>query len=117
MKMGNLSNAMCIFFEQIDLATATNYTAIGDNVNLASRLEGINKQYSTEIIVSQDVVDQVGKEFLFRPLGFVKIKGKDQPLFVYELLGSYSSSMATQFSNKYMDEVSSDKYKENVCIY
>ena len=64
------------------------YTAIGDTVNLASRLEGLNKNYGTNIIVSEATRDAVGDAYEFRPLEDVKVKGKEQAVKIYELLGT-----------------------------
>lgn len=63
-----------------------NYTAIGDTVNTASRLEGINKTYGTEIIVSEEIYAAVAKEYLFRPLDVVAVKGKKKSTMIYELV-------------------------------
>lgn len=67
-----------------------NYTIIGDNVNLAARLETTNKIYGTDIIVSQYVYEKVADEFLFRPLDIVTVKGKTQPTKIYELMAAIS---------------------------
>ena len=59
---------------------------LGDNVNLASRLEGINKYYGTEIIISGITHDLVQEDFEFRLLDKITVKGKTKPLYIYELL-------------------------------
>lgn len=68
-------------------AARLSYTAIGDNVNLASRLEGANKAYGTYILISESTRVGAGDAIEVRELDFVKVKGKNQPIRVYELLG------------------------------
>jgi adenylate cyclase len=69
------------------LSRKLDYTAIGDTVNLASRLESLNKEFGTSVLVSQSTVDQVDGRFRFRPVEEVTVKGKTQAVHVYELLG------------------------------
>ena len=68
-------------------AARLSYTAIGDNVNLASRLEGANKAYGTYILISESTRLGAGEAIEVRELDYVKVKGKEQPIRVYELLG------------------------------
>jgi adenylate cyclase len=63
-----------------------NYTAIGDNVNLASRLEGLNKHYGTSILVSGATLEAAGGTLLVRKVDLVTVKGKDRPIGIHELL-------------------------------
>jgi len=63
-----------------------NYTILGDCVNLASRLESVNKQYGTRIIVGEETWTRVKDEFEARELDWIRVKGKAQPVAIYELL-------------------------------
>lgn len=63
-----------------------NYTILGDSVNLTSRLEGLNKYYGTDIIISDSLYKEVKEKFLCRPLDIVSVKGKELPLIIYELI-------------------------------
>ena len=69
-----------------------NYTALGDTVNLASRLEALNKTYQTEIIVSESVYKACSDKFIFKPLGTVQVRGKHQTTTIYELIGHNKTS-------------------------
>lgn len=73
------------------------YTAIGDTVNLASRLESLNKFYGTHIIVSEFTYNYVKDDFLFREIDFVRVKGKLKPIVIYELAGKKDDQSAVAF--------------------
>jgi adenylate cyclase len=63
-----------------------NYTIIGDCVNTASRLEGVNKEYGTLTIVGEDTWARVHEHFEARELDSIRVKGKAHPVAIYELL-------------------------------
>jgi adenylate cyclase len=64
------------------------YTALGDTVNLSSRLEGLNKDYGTHILVNETTFAAAKDEgFVFRELDLIRVKGKLQPVTIYELIG------------------------------
>jgi len=78
------------------------YTALGDAVNLSSRLEGLNKDYGTHILVNETTyVAAKDDGFLFRELDLIRVKGKLQPVTIYELIGR--SDQSTVYGT--MDEV------------
>jgi adenylate cyclase len=74
------------------------YTALGDSVNLSSRLEGLNKDYGTHILVNETTYLAVKDSgFIFRELDLIRVKGKLQPVTIYELVGwSISLPVDTQ---------------------
>jgi adenylate cyclase len=63
-----------------------NYTVLGNSVNLAARLEGLNKQYGTTILVSEDVRNRVEHCFRFKAIASVIAKGMTTETRVYELV-------------------------------
>jgi class 3 adenylate cyclase/ABC-type nitrate/sulfonate/bicarbonate transport system substrate-binding protein len=63
------------------------YTAMGDAVNVASRLEGMNKQFGTSICVSATLATAVGDQIVVRPLRRIAVKGREERFMIYELLG------------------------------
>lgn len=63
------------------------YTAVGDGVNVASRLEGINKEFGTSICLSDSILEEVAEDVVVRPLKPVSVKGRSGEFMIYELLG------------------------------
>ncbi len=63
-----------------------NYTVMGDGVNLGARLEGTNKEYGTRILISESTYQEVKDRLYAREVDWVRVKGKNQPIRIYELL-------------------------------
>jgi adenylate cyclase len=68
-------------------AERLSYTVFGDGVNIAARLEGVNKDFGTWICVSHSVFREAGERLWLRPIDQVTVKGRRGDLVVYELLG------------------------------
>lgn len=102
--------------------TRFNYTVMGDNVNLASRLEGVNNLFGSRILASESTIESIAEtdraalaEFLIRELGKVVVKGKIRPVAVFELMaftelatdklhelkGQYETALADFYSGNF----------------
>jgi adenylate cyclase len=81
------------------------YTVMGDGVNLASRLEGANKMYGTSIMISEATYTKVKEKVLVRIIDKIVVKGKTEPITVYELLGLDDSNEAREKYNTYTNYI------------
>ncbi len=85
-----------------------NYTIIGDPVNLASRLEALNKYYDSSIIISQFTYEKCSSDFEVRTLDYVLVKGKTKAVSIYELLAEKGdiSTLDKEYNQYYEEAIS-----------
>jgi adenylate cyclase len=85
-----------------------NYTIIGDPVNLASRLESLNKYYGSNIIISQFTYEKCSNDFEVRTLDYVLVKGKTKAVSIYELLAEKGdiSTLDKEYNQYYEEAIS-----------
>ena len=88
------------------------YTVLGDKVNLASRLEGLNKAYGSEVLASEATVTACGEAFAWRRLDRVVVKGHQQPTWIYELLGTREALPEVQFTRARAYEDAWERYAD-----
>lgn len=87
-------NSGKVVFGSVGSKTRKDFTSIGDVVNLAARLEGANKVYGSKSIITETVYDKLKDSFVCRELDFITVKGKTQPVRIFEIL--QESKMAAE---------------------
>jgi adenylate cyclase len=92
-RVGLHSGSACV--GNIGSAQRFDYTAIGDNVNLTARLEGLNKQLGTDVLATREVQRVSEQTMVWRPVGHFKFKGIGRLVEVYELIGPSELEAAT----------------------
>ena len=85
-------NCANVLVGNVGSSARLNYTALGDGVNVAARLEGINKVFGTTICISDSIYDEVRTEIVARPIKRVRVKGRKTEFMIYELLALRDSS-------------------------
>ncbi len=86
------------------------YTILGDNVNLAQRLENLNKYYNTHILISQTTFNEVRDKVITRHLDFIAVKGRRDAIHIYELIGLKENVSSEQAKL-------ADLYSDALCDY
>jgi hypothetical protein len=79
-------NCATVLVGNVGSSTRLSYTALGDGVNVAARLEGINRLFGTAICISDSIFEHARAEILARPLKRVQVKGRRTEFMIYELL-------------------------------
>jgi len=87
------------------------YTVIGDNVNLGSRLEGLNKAYETQVILCESTYADIASDFTCRRLGKVTVVGRSKPVEIYELLGKKGDVSEERLEAKKIFETGLDHWE------
>ncbi len=95
-KIGIGINSDSVISGNIGSSKRMEFTAIGDGVNLGSRLEGASKQYGCDIIISQYTFRPCGDKIWYRELDCIRVKGKNEPVKIYEVVGLRTDPISDQ---------------------
>ena len=93
-------NTGSVIFGSVGSQTRKDFTSIGDTVNLAARLEGANKAYGSKSIISEAVFQKLKDNFICRELDFITVKGKTEPVRIYEILQQKNLAEKNKASEK-----------------
>jgi adenylate cyclase len=89
-------NSDCVISGNIGSSKRMEFTAIGDGVNLGSRLEGASKHYGCDIVISENTYQPCADRIWARELDCIRVKGKKKPVSIYELVGLNSNPLSDQ---------------------
>ena len=110
--MGIGINTGKVVFGSVGARSRMDFTSIGDTVNLAARLEGANKAYGSKAIITEAVFDKLKDTFVCRELDFIKVKGKNEPVRIYEILQTKAAAVDKLFDIKDLFEKGLAAYRK-----
>ena len=110
--MGIGINTGRVIFGSVGARSRMDFTSIGDTVNLAARLEGANKAYGSKAIITEAVFDKLKDTFVCRELDFIKVKGKNEPVRIYEILQTKAAATDKLFEIKDLFEKGLAAYRK-----
>ena len=88
-----------------------NYTAVGETVNIAARLEGVPEDYGCRIVVGPNTAAAIGDRFVLCELDWIKVKGKDTAFSVYQLIGEKSTANGAELASLAQYEAGLKRYR------
>lgn len=110
--MGIGINTGRVIFGSVGARSRMDFTSIGDTVNLAARLEGANKAYGSKAIITEAVFDKLKDSFVCRELDFIKVKGKNEPVRIYEILQTKAAAVDKLYEIKDLFEKGLAAYRK-----
>lgn len=87
-----------------------NYTIVGDVVNTASRVTSLNKEYHTSILITEAIKNEIGEEFLTRPIDFIAVRGKKVKIRIYELAGTKQGELKPSPEQEHLLDIFTKAY-------
>lgn len=110
--MGIGINTGKVTFGSVGSKLRMDFTSIGDTVNLAARLEGANKAYGSKAIITEAVYTKLKKSFVCRELDFITVKGKTEPVRIYEILQTVENASDKLYEIKELFEKGLTYYRK-----
>ena len=99
----------------------SDFTIIGDNVNIASRIESLCKYYGSSLMISEDTKDKLTGEYIFRYLDNIQVKGKDKSIKIWEVLNSdvYNEEFKQELEkyNKAIELYYAKEFKDAIMLF
>jgi adenylate cyclase len=88
-----------------------NYTAVGETVNIAARLEGVPEDYGCRIVIGPNTAAAIGDRFVICELDWIKVKGKDTAFSIYQLIGEKSAANEAELACLAQYEAGLERYR------